>query len=253
MKPEDPKPKRDEWFVIRATLWMALPFTVLFVTAFAYGGHKDRWPFLVASVLVTFLLSFGIAFGLWYFLVRPKEDAQERIARQAMDTAKEEPGGAIEYVAHYTESQMRTSERAFVRRGLRELWLWETLVPLAAVGLLLVYAYVWILGSRQWVIIGALGCLMIAQPAFLLIMRPATAAAGARKRPTEVIAFRPEGIVLRANAHERTCAWHRIRGIWDVGPHYVLIGDRHLGIHLPKDGLPAGALDYIRSHASLTR
>lgn len=246
-----PESRADRWFVARVTLLVGVPFSLFFIWAYM-GGDREKWLFLVICILVTFLVSFVIAFGVWFFLVRPKQEAEQGIAQRSGRSGELESSDAIEYAAHYSEIDTRASERAFVRRGLRELWLWEIVLGPASAFFALAVGHA--VGAGTWFIVafGALGCFLIGVPALLLIARPALAAAGARRLPTEVVAFRPEGLVFRGNAHERLYAWHRIRRVWHVGPHYVLVADRHLGIHLPKDGLPAGALDYVRSHAALS-
>lgn len=162
------------------------------------------------------------------------------------------PDEGLEYVAHYSEADTRNSERAFVRRGFRELWLWETLLGMLSACLVLAIGYT--VGAGRWflAVFGALGFFLIAMPVFLLVTRPALAAAGARRRPSAVISFRSDGLHLRHEAHEHLYEWYRIRRIWDAGPHYVLVADRRLGIHLPKEGLPEGALEYVRSRAALS-
>jgi hypothetical protein len=124
---------------------------------------------------------------------------------------------------------------------------------LGVISAVVLLALFYALGAASWLLLaaGALTCLLIAAPVFLLVARPALAAAAVTRRPSEVIAFRPEGVVIRGDGPERVYEWKTIRRIWDVGPHYLLVANRHLGIHLPKEGLPAGALDYVRSRAAL--
>lgn len=225
---------------------MGVPISLFFAWATFYGG-TNRWDFFGVVILVTWSVSLGLALGIWYFLVRPGQG----IAELPSHRLESELGDAIEYLAHYDESDTRIAERTFVRRGFRELWLLEAL--LGPVSAAFVLAILYQAGARTGYLLafGALGCLLIVWPAILLVARPAWAAAGARRQPNASIAFRAEGLVIRASTHDRIYEWRTIRGIWDVGPHYVLVAGKHSGIHLPKEGLPAGALDCVRGRAAL--
>jgi hypothetical protein len=241
----------DRWFVFRVTLWIGCPISLLYGWAYVYGGDREKLPFVVGLILATFLISFVLAFGTWYFFVRPNQCVDQPFHRQPSRETESAVGEAIEYVADYEESDTRISERQFVWRGLRKLWLLESLLGPIAGCLVLVVGYAVGAGNGFLVAFGALTCFLLISPAILLILRPALAASGTKRVPTEVISFRPHGLVIRGGASERLYAWHRIRNLWDVGPHYLLVADRYLGIHLPKKGLPREALPYVQAHANL--
>jgi hypothetical protein len=241
---------QDRRFIARITLLIGIPFSVVILVAWAFSRTKDGWLFVVATILITFLVSFALALGTWFFFGR-----QGREPEQATSRRPEESMGLVkpvEYTARFGELATRNSERAFVRRGLRELWFWESVLPPALTVIAAALGYK--VGAGIWFTLaaGVLSCILIAVPALLLIVRPVRAAAFVRRRPTQSIAFLPHGLVIRTGRSERVHAWQTIRRAWDVGPHFVLVGGRHLGIHLPKDGLPAEALEYVRRHAALT-
>jgi hypothetical protein len=243
----------DRWFVTRVTLIVGGSFSLLFAAAQVYGGKAENWLFLLGAIFITFLLSTIFAFGTWIFLVYPKRYVEDRAHERSATGGEPQIGNAMEYAAHFSEADTRQAERAFVQRGLRKkLWLRQTLIgPLsAAIGAGIVYA----VGAATWLLVAfvTVGCLLLILSAALLIARPALAVAYVRRHPVQVIAFRPQGLVIRSDPDEHLYAWWRIHHIWDFGPHYVLVADGRSGIHLPKKGLPEGALEYIHHHAALS-
>src|SRR6185436_9669325 len=152
-----------------------------------------KWPMFLAILAGTCVFGVVVGYGAWFLLILPKRKAELAQRRQEREL---EPGNAIEYVARYGEADTRISERVFVRRGLQELWLLETLLGPLSAGFMLVIGYT--AGARAgfFIMFGVLGAFLAISPAILLVVRPALAAAGARRTPTRVIAFRPEGLVL---------------------------------------------------------
>ena len=71
----------DRWLVARITALIAVPFSLLFTWAYMYGG-RERTLFLALCIVGTFVVSFLIAIGVWFFLVRPNREAAEWLIRR---------------------------------------------------------------------------------------------------------------------------------------------------------------------------
>lgn len=74
-----PDSRADRWFVGRVTLLIGVPFSLLYTWAYVYGGDREKLPILVFGIVATFLVSFALAWGTWYFVVRRKRKTDKEL------------------------------------------------------------------------------------------------------------------------------------------------------------------------------
>lgn len=235
----------DRWFVTRVTLIVGVPISLLFWLAEPAGGPPAGKAPLEVVVLYIFGLSLCFALLVWRFLEWPRR--REALAKGVESETVGEPPIAFQYLANFLEGDARRVERAFVVRGLRELWLWETVLPIA--GALVAIAVLELLDARGLLaLLLAIGAGVLAiSPLYVTVVRPALAARFARRTPKREITLMSSALSVRVDGVDMTYPWDLLRDVWDLGEHYVVVGDRHIGVHLPKNGLPRGAIEFARA------
>ena len=152
----------------------------------------------------------------------------------------------FEYVAYFDEVGAKATERAFFLRSTRELRLWITILPPTFLAIVVTTGC--LMEGPIWFVVffGALLILSLLNPVFFYVVRPLVFAAAAKKYPSRRIRLHREGISVNFDDRDVEALWQGFRYVWDFGEYLVLVASPYVGIHLPKRGMPDGALEFIK-------
>ena len=155
------------------------------------------------------------------------------------------------YEAQFDEAGARAAERAFYIRPIRELRFLQTVAPpvgLAVMALLAQMAHHETIAR----VFAGIAITAVLFPLLMLLARPIAAAKQARQFPLRNVQIKPDSFSIVLRGREITVAWSRIKAVWDSGTYLTLVLNPFVGIHLPKQGMPMGAQDFIAQSIGAT-
>ena len=152
---------------------------------------------------------------------------------------------SYEYEAHYDPIGASNAERMFYIKSIRELRLWRTVLPPLFFIFLVVVGFISSFPNWFQVFFSLMFFLSIAGPILFLIARPSSAAVLAQKYPIKRICLRSDSAAISVGGKDLEIKWEKVRHVWELGDYVVLVVSPFIGIQLPKQAMPEGALKFI--------